>query len=269
MTLVRHTARPLLALGQPIHALGQRAQPLLAQANAINDAPRAGLAMQLPAALGAPGHIRQQSGRLTHGQKRRHGQLVHADDLTIAPIMQGKSHGPAQFGRKPGMISAPATGFSFANHVPAANPSALSDVVPWLDKVQRAIDRVRSPTPRQVHAVAGALGLNETARRQALHARGLLTLGLPKTVAPITPTPTTEAILDILHKAGRSCQRTPDHVQLTCTAGYRRPVVESHLASLLARGAGQVRDKGLQGAVVPQGMTVMAHNGATLMRIRQ
>jgi len=46
-------------------------------------------------------------------------------------------------------------------------------------------------------------------------------------------------------------------------------VVESHIASLLARGAGQVRYKGLQGAVVPQGMTVMTHNGATLVRIQR
>jgi hypothetical protein len=45
--------------------------------------------------------------------------------------------------------------------------------------------------------------------------------------------------------------------------------VESHIASLLSRGAGHVRYKGLQGAVVQQGMTVMAHNGATLVRIRQ
>jgi hypothetical protein len=46
-------------------------------------------------------------------------------------------------------------------------------------------------------------------------------------------------------------------------------VVESHIASLLARGAGHVRDKGLEGAVLQQGMTVMAHNGAVLVRIRQ
>lgn len=45
--------------------------------------------------------------------------------------------------------------------------------------------------------------------------------------------------------------------------------MESHIASLLARGAGQVRYKGLQGAVVQQGMAVMAPNGATLARIRQ
>jgi hypothetical protein len=46
-------------------------------------------------------------------------------------------------------------------------------------------------------------------------------------------------------------------------------VGESHIASLLARGAGQVRYKGLEGAVLQQGMTVMAHNGAVLVRIRQ
>ena len=37
----------------------------------------------------------------------------------------------------------------------------------------------------------------------------------------------------------------------------------------MSRGAGELRDKGLEGAVVQRGMTVMAHNGAVLMRIRQ
>jgi len=269
VTLVRHTERPLLALGQPIHALGQRAQHLLAQANEINAAQREGLALQLTAALGAHGPIRQPSGRLTHGQKLRHCKRVQASDLTIAPILNGKSHGPAQFGRQPGMISEPAAGFIVANHVPSGNPSDLSSVWPVLDTVQRAIDRVRSPTPLQVHSVAGDLGINDTALRQALHARGMLTIGIPKTVAPSNPTPTTAAILDLLHKAVSRGQRTPDHVPWACTAGSSRPVVESHIASLRSRGAGQVRDKGLQGAVVHQGMTVMAHTGATLMRIRQ
>ena len=45
--------------------------------------------------------------------------------------------------------------------------------------------------------------------------------------------------------------------------------MESHIASLLSRGAGQVRYKGPLGAMRQQGMTVMAHNGATLVRIRQ
>ena len=37
----------------------------------------------------------------------------------------------------------------------------------------------------------------------------------------------------------------------------------------MARGAAQVRYKGLAGAVLQLGMTVMAHNGAVLVRIRQ
>ena len=46
-------------------------------------------------------------------------------------------------------------------------------------------------------------------------------------------------------------------------------MVESHIASLLSRGAGQVRYKGHPGAVVQLGMTAMAHNGAVVVRIRQ
>jgi hypothetical protein len=88
-------------------------------------------------------------------------------------------------------------------------------------------------------------------------------------VAPINSQPTAKEILDILNAAGLNRQRTPNHVQLACACGYSRPVVERHIASLLSRGAGQVRYKGLQGAVVQQGMTVMAHNRATLVRIRQ
>jgi hypothetical protein len=57
--------------------------------------------------------------------------------------------------------------------------------------------------------------------------------------------------------------------QLACACGYSRPVVESHIASVLARGAGQIRYKGPQGAVVQLDMTVMASNGAALVRIRQ
>jgi hypothetical protein len=269
LTLVRHTERQLLALGQSIPVLGQQAQQLLAQATDFNDAQRAGLAMKLTAALGAHAQIRQQSGRLTHGKKLRHCKIVNAYDPTIAPILKGKSNCPAQFGRKPGIVSEPATGFIFATQVPPGNPSDPSYVLPLLDKVHSAIARVSAPTRLQVHSVAGDLGVNDTALRQALHARGILTIGIPKTVAPINAQPTTQEILDILTEAGLTRQRTPSQVQLACACGYSRPVVESHIASLLSRGAGQVRYKGLQGAVVQQGMTVMTHNGATLVRIHQ
>ena len=267
--LVRHTEQQLLELGKPITALGHQAQQLLAQATALSDSTRQRWADAFSAALSSHAHIRKQSTQLTQGKNLCHANLVNASDLTIAPILKGKSNCPAQFGRKPGIASDPATGFIFANRVPEGNPYDANYVLPLLDKVQSALDRVSALPRLRVHSVAGDLGINDAALRQALHARGLLTIGIPKTVEPINPTPTPEEIHAILAEAGLQRQRTPYQVQLACACGYSRPVVESHIASLLARGAGQVRYKGLQGAVVQQGMTVMAHNGATLVRIRQ
>jgi hypothetical protein len=267
--LVRHTERQLLEVGQPITVLGPQAQQLLEQGNDLHNGLREHLARELTAAIGAHEHIRTQSGRLTQGKTLSHWKIVHAYAPTIAPILKGKSNCPAQFGRKPGLMSEPATGFIFANLVPPGNPSDASYVLPLLDKVQSAIERVQITPKLRLHSVAGDLGINDAALRQALHARGILTVGIPKSVAPMHPNPSAEEVHDILHAAGLTRQRTPYQVQLACACGYSRPVVESHIASLLSRGAGQVRYKGHPGAVLQQGMTVMAHNGATLVRIRQ
>ena len=267
--LVRQTERQLLALGHPIPALGQQAQQLLGQAEALSAAQRERLTQALSTALGAEEQIRKQSQRLTQGKKLPHCKLVNAYDLTIAPILKGKSNCPAQFGRKPGIMSEPATGFIFATLVPAGNPHDASYVVPLLDRVQSAITRVPAPKRRQVHSVAGDLGVNDPTVRQTLHQRGILTVGMPKTVEPLNPQPTAEEIDALLTEAGLTQKRTPRQVQLACACGYSRPVVESHIATLVTRGAGQVRYKGLAGAVVQQGMTVMAHNGATLARLPQ
>jgi hypothetical protein len=72
----------------------------------------------------------------------------------------------------------------------------------------------------------------------------------------------------VLNEAGLNRTRTPYQVQLACACGFRRPVVESHTACLLCRGAGQIRYKEPQSAVVQLGMTVMTHNAAALVRIR-
>jgi hypothetical protein len=192
--LVRHTEQQLLALGKPITALGQHAQQLLAQAPALRDSTRQRLAEAFSAAMSNHAHIRQQSTQLTQGKKLCHAKLVNAYDLTIAPILKGKSNCPAQFGRKPGIVSEPATGFIFANRVPEGNPYDASYVLPLLDKVQSALDRVRVLPRLRVYSVAGDLGINDAALRQALHARGLLTIGIPKTVEPINPTPTPEGV---------------------------------------------------------------------------
>jgi hypothetical protein len=212
-------------------------------------------------------HRRKPSHRLTSGTKLSHCKGVNAYDPTIAPIGKGKSNCPAQFGRKPGIVSDPASGFLFANLVPQGNPSDPSYVRPLIDKVQSAIERVHTGPKRRMHSVAGDLGINDPPLPQALHERGMLTVGIPKTIAPIEVHPSAEDILDRLKEAGLNRMRTPHQVHLACASGSRRPVVESHSASLLSRGAGQVRYKGLEGAVVPQGMTVMAHTGAVLVRI--
>jgi hypothetical protein len=109
-------------------------------------------------------------------------------------------------------VSEPATGFIFANRVPEGNPYDASYVLPLLDRYKARSTGPRAPRLR-VHSVAGDLGINDAALRQALHTRGLLTIGIPKTVEPINPTPTPEEIHAILAEAGLHRQRTPYQVQ--------------------------------------------------------
>jgi hypothetical protein len=223
----------------------------------------------LQEARDAHDHMAKHSRRLTQGKKLRPCKIVKAYDPTIAPIIKGKSNCPAQFGRKPGIISEPTAGFIFATRTPVGNPNDASYVVPLVDKVQEAIQRVLTQHRLTIHSVAGDLGVNDTIVRQALHERGILTVGIPHTLEPINPTPTPHEVIELLNAAGLNRKRTPYQVQLACACGYSRPVVESHIASVLCRGAGQLRYKGPQGAAVQVGMTVMAHNGAAMVRIRQ
>jgi hypothetical protein len=269
VTLVRQTEQQLLQLGSPIAALAQAAQQGLQRAPHLAEPQRDRLARHLQAALEAQHAIRTQARRLTQGKRLHHCKIVNAYDGTVAPILKGKSNCPAQFGRKPGLLSEPTTGFIFATRVPVGNPSDPSYVLPMIAKVQEAIDRVSLPRRLAIHSVAGDLGVNDAALRHALHARGILTVGIPQTVAPIPPSPTQEEVRWSLTAAGLHRKRTPHQVHLAFACGHSRPVVESHIASLLARGAGQIRYKGLQGAVVQLGMTVIAHNGAAMVRIRQ
>jgi hypothetical protein len=268
VTVVRQTEQQLLQLGNSITTLAQAAQHSLQRATQCAERQRDRLARQLQAAVEAHHAISAQSRRLTQGKRLHHCKIVNAYDGTIAPILKGKSNCPTQFGRKPGLLSEPTTGFIFATRVPAGNPSDPSYVLPMIEKVQRAIDRVSLPRRLAIHSVAGDLGVNDAALREARHARGILTVGIPQTMAPLPPSPTQEEVRQSLIAAGLRRTRTPHQVHLAFACGYSRPVVESHIASLLARGAGHIRYKGLQGAVVQMGMTVIAHNGAAMVRIR-
>jgi hypothetical protein len=267
--LVRETERHLLALGEPIETWTEQARQCLSQDNTRSQAQRERLLRDLEAASAAHRHITKQSQRLTQGKKLAHCKIVNAYDPTIASIIKGKSNCPAQFGRKSGILSEPASGFIFANQVPAGNPSDPSYVVPLLDKVQHAIDQVASPNRLRIISLGGDLGINDTELRQTLHTRGILTVGIPTSVEPINPAPSPEEVLDILNASGLNRIRTPHQVQLACISGYSRPVVEGHIATLMARGAHQIRYQGLEGAVIQMGMTVMAHNGAVLVRVSQ
>jgi hypothetical protein len=266
LRLVRETEARLLDIGQPVFAMAQAG---LQSAKALSEPRRQHLTTALTEALLAHEHIAKQSRKLIHGKRLGHCKIVNAYDPTIAPILKGKSNCPAQFGRKPGLISEPTAGFIFAIHTPVGNPIDASYVLPLVDKVHDALTRVKAPHRLAIHSVAGDLGVNDTTVRQALHTRGILTVGIPHTIAPINPKPAPHEVLDLLNEAGLNRKRTPYQVHLACACGYSRPVVESHIASLLRRGAGQVRYKGPLGATVQEGMTVMAHNGAAMVRIRQ
>ena len=269
LKLVRDTERHLLALGEPLEAWTEQARACLHHDSTRRHAQRARLLRDLEAASAAHRQIAKQSQRLTQGKKLTHCKIVNAYDPTIAPICKGKSNCPAQFGRQTGILSEPASGFLWATRVPVGTPSDPSYVLPLLDKVQHAIDLVAAPNRLRVHSVGGDLGLNDPELRQGLHARGMLTVGMPTSVEPINPAPSPEEVLDILNASGLNRIRTPHQVHLACASGYSRPVVEGHIATLMARGAAQVRYKGLEGAVIQLGMTVMAHNGAVLVRVGQ
>jgi len=269
VTLVRQTEKHLLEVGHQVLPLAQAAQECLHGGADLPEGQRQRLDTQLTGAIAAHQYIEKQSRWLTNGKTLPHCKIVNAYDLTIAPICKGKSNCPAQFGRKPGIIVEPASGFIFAVQLPVGNPSDSGFVLPLVDKVQHAMAQVsgrRSPT---IHSVAGDLALNDTALRAALHARGILTVGIPHTVEPLTPSPTPEDVLRMLKEAGLNRKRTPHQVHLACACGYSRPVVESVIASLLCRGAAHLRYRGHRGAIVQMGMTALAHNAATLTRIQQ
>jgi hypothetical protein len=269
VTLVRQTETQRLACRHQVLPLARAVQERLHNRTQLSEEQRARLSTQLTAALEAHHRIEHQSRRLTQGKVVTHCKIVNAYDPTIAPICKGKSNCPAQFGHKPGIVAEPAAGFIFAVHLPVGNPSDASSVQPLVDNVRQAIARgATGPTPA-IRSLAGDLAFNDASLREALHAQGILTVGIPKTVDPLTSFPSPEDVLQILNEARLPCTPTPAQVHLACTCGYSRPVVESIIASLLCRGAGCLTYKGHRGALVQLGMAVMAHNAATLVRIHE
>ena len=152
--LVRQTETQLLTTGEPVVALAHTAQAQVQSAAELTADQRTRWDTTLTLALVAHQQIVTQSRRLTHGKPLTRCKIVNAYDATIAPICKGKSNCPTQFGRKPGLLAEPATGFVFAARLPVGNPSDISYVLPLVDQVQIACARVTTrPTPR--HPLAG------------------------------------------------------------------------------------------------------------------
>jgi len=268
VSLVRQTETQLLTTGEAVVALARTAQAQVQTTTQLTADQRTRWETTLTIALATHHQIATQSRRLTHGKPLTRCKIVNAYDSTIAPICKGKSNCPTQFGRKPGLLAEPATGFVFAAQLPVGNPSDASYVLPLVAQAQQALSHVPTHPPPTIHSLAGDLAVNDPMLRARLHAQGILTVGIPRTVEPLSPTPAPEAVHELLSAANLHRKRTPCQVQLACAAGYSRPVVESIIASLLSRGAGQLRYKGWHGACVQLTMAVMAHNAATVRRIR-
>jgi hypothetical protein len=267
VTLVRQTETPWLALGEQVLPLARATQQRLQGATALSEEQRACLDTQITPAIEAHHRMAPQSRRLTQGKAWSHGKIVNAYDPTMAPICQGKRHCPAQFGRTPGMRAEPAAGCIVGRQVPVGNPSDASSVQPVIDHVQQAIGRGSTYPRPTLHALAGDLACTDASLREALHQQGILTVGIPKTGAPLPSSPTPEDVLRLLGEGGLPGVRTSCQVHLADACGDSRPGVERIIASLLGRGAARIPDQGHHGAIVPMGMTVMAHNAATLVRI--
>ena len=268
VSLVRQTETQLLTTTESVVALARTAQTQVQNAPPLTAEQRTRWATTLTGAMTTYEQIVTQSRRLTHGKPLTRCKIVNAYDATIAPICKGKSNCPTQFGRKPGILAEPATSFVFAARLPVGNPSDVSYVLPLVDQVQAACARVTTRPVPSIHSLAGDLAVNDPTLRERLHTRGILTVGIPHTVESLSPTLSPAAIQEVLTTTALPRKRTPRQVQLACAAGYSRPVVESIIASLLSRGAGQLRYKGWHGASVQLTMAVLAHNAATVRRIR-
>ena len=173
--------------------------------------------------------------RLTQGHKLRHCKLVNAYDLTIAPILEGKSNCRAVWSQAWDRVG-PCAGLYLCKPSACKESKRSQLCVALLDKVQSAIERVQM-TPKLGSTRWGDLGINDAALRQALHAREFSPLGIPRRPAHLNPSAGRSATSPT--KAGLHRKRTPYQVQLACACGSSRPVVESHIASLLSRGAGR------------------------------
>lgn len=266
---VRQTERELLEVGRDVGPLCMLALLHLYQADDLKDTAREALHEKLRCAASAYEAIQQQSKRLVNGKVLARAKIVNAYDPSICAILKGKSNCPAQFGKKPGIIAEMATGFIFGLHLPEGNPDDASYLIPLLDKADGAIKKMQKSRKPRIVSVAGDLAFNQKGLRHQVHARGILTVGIPQSIDPLVAVPTPQMILAAQKQFDPWHIPSATQVKTAYACGYSRPFVESLIETLSCRGGLHIKYKAHRGAMVQLTMAILAHNAATLVRIQQ
>jgi hypothetical protein len=211
VSVVRQTETHLLATGDPVVALAQTAQAQVQSAAELTEEQRARWDTTLPLALVPHQQIATHSRRLTHGKPLTCRKLVNAYAPPVPLSAKGRATVLRRLAANLGLWRSPPRA-SCSPRSCLGNPSDASYVLPLVAKVQTARSHVPTrPTPA-IHSRAGDLALNDATLRETLHACGILPLGIPRTVEPLSPTPTSAAIHQVLTAAGLSRNRTPRQV---------------------------------------------------------
>ena len=268
---VRQTERQLLEVGQSVGSLAIGAALYLHEESSLESDQQQRLLAHLRQATQHYEQIEQQSRRLIHGHPLPQAKIVNPYDRTIAPIVKGKSNAPVQFGKKPGIIAEMATGFIFGLHLPEGNPDDASYVPPLIEHVDDAIQAVVRPgKPKlKIQSLAGDLAFRPDTVRKPLHARGILTVGIPQTTDPLPRTASPQQIQAVQRSMPLPHIPSDHQVQVATACGYSRPFVESLIEQLAGRGGTHLKYKGHRGAVIQVSAAILAHNAATLTRIQQ
>jgi len=268
---VRQTERQLLEVGQSVGPLALCAALHLQEDSSLENHQQQRLQAHLRQAAQHYEQIEQQSRRLIHGHPLPHAKIVNPYDRTITPIVKGKSNAPVQFGKKPGIIAEMATGFILGLHLPPGNPDDASYVPPLIEAVDAAIKAIVHPgKPKlKIQSLAGDLAFRPASVRDPLHARGILTQGIPQTTDPLPRTVTPQQVRAVQRSMSFPHIPSAHQVQVATACGYSRPFVESLITQLACRGGTHLKYKGHRGAVIQVSTAILAHNAATLTRIQQ
>ena len=266
---VRQTERQLLEVGQSVGSLAMGAALYLQEDSSLESHHQQRLLTHLRQATQHYEPIEQPSRRLIHGHPLPQAKIVNPYDRTIAPIIKGKSNAPVQFGKKPGIIAEMATGFILGLHLPEGNPDDASYVPPLIDSVDTALEAMKGPRKPRIQSLAGDLAFRPDTVREPLHARGILTTGIPSTTNPLPRTASPQQIRAVQRSMSFPHIPSAHQVQVATACGYSRPFVESLIEQLACRGGTHLKYKGHRGAVIQVSTAILAHNAATLTRIRQ